>query len=51
MKMIDFTVAELTETEKAELGGCDMYYAKVSPADLDLNNHVNNAKFVKDLSF
>ena len=51
MKMIDFTVAELTETEKAELGGCDMYYTKVSPADLDLNNHVNNAKFVKDLNF
>ena len=51
MKMIDYTTTELTDAEKSEMNGCDVYHTKVSVSDLDLNNHVNNAKFVRDLNF
>ena len=51
MKTIDYTSTVLTDAEKIEMNGCDVYYATVSASDLDLNNHVNNAKFVRDLNF
>lgn len=51
MKLIDYTTQEATDEEKLEMNGCDIFHAKVHPSDLDLNDHMNNAKFVKDLNF
>ena len=50
-RMIDFITSEMSNEEKIYHEGEDVTGNYVWPADIDRNNHVNNARYLRELNF
>lgn len=50
-RLVDFITKEMTSNEKQYYDGEDCTSSYAWPADMDRNNHMNNARFIRELNF